>query len=98
MLAALVGAAAALATVPGYAETAPPALTEVASGVFVHQGVQEEATPENRDGIANIGFIVGADAVAVIDPGGSFSEGAALRAAIRARTDHPIRYVILSHV
>ena len=73
-------------------------MTEVASGVFVHNGVHEEASAANEDGIANIGFIVGSDAVAVIDPGGSFAEGRALRAAIRALTDRPIRFVILTHV
>jgi quinoprotein relay system zinc metallohydrolase 2 len=60
--------------------------------------VHEEASSGNKDAIANIGFIIGADAVAVIDPGGSFEEGAALRRAIVVRTDRPIRYVILTHV
>ena len=73
-------------------------MTEIASGVFVHNGVHEEASSGNKDAIANIGFIIGAVAVAVIDPGGSFEEGAALRAAVRVRTDRPIRYVILTHV
>ena len=81
------------------AHAGPPlAMTEVAAGVFVHGGVHEEASPENNDAIANIGFVLGDDAVAVIDPGGSALEGDALRAAIRALTDRPIRYVILTHV
>jgi quinoprotein relay system zinc metallohydrolase 2 len=92
----------AVAVVPGTtvsrAETAALPVTEIASGIFVHNGVHEEASAANEDAIANIGFIIGDEAVAVIDPGGSFAEGSALRAAIRARTDRPIRYVILTHV
>jgi quinoprotein relay system zinc metallohydrolase 2 len=95
---AFVGAAFLCAITPGHAETAALPVTEIAPGVFVHNGVHEEASAANEDGIANIGFIVGEAAVAVIDPGGSFAEGSALRAAIRMRTDRPIRYVILTHV
>jgi quinoprotein relay system zinc metallohydrolase 2 len=79
-------------------ETAALAVTEIAPGIFVHRGVDEKASAANDDAIANIGFIVGDDAVAVIDPGGSAKEGHELRAAIRRRTDRPIRYVILTHV
>ena len=90
--------AVVLGTTAGRAETAALPVTEIASGIFVHNGVHEEASAANEDAIANIGFIIGDEAVAVIDPGGSFAEGSGLRAAIRARTDQPIRYVILTHV
>ena len=76
----------------------PLSVVEIAPGVFVHNGVQEDATAANGDEIANIGFVVGDEAVAVIDPGGSEREGIALRAAILARTALPIRQVIMTHV
>ncbi|GGF01619.1 MBL fold metallo-hydrolase [Aliidongia dinghuensis] len=81
----------------GAAEPQPFTMTEVAPGIFVRPGVQEDATAENDDAIANIGFIVGPAAVAVIDPGGSLGDGERLRAAVRAKTDLPIRYVVMSH-
>lgn len=71
---------------------------EIAPGVFVHQGVHEEFGDHYHGDIANIGFIIGEVAVAVIDTGGSYRIGAALRESIRARTDKPIRYVINTHV
>jgi quinoprotein relay system zinc metallohydrolase 2 len=73
-------------------------ITEIAPGIYLHQGVQEETSRANRGDIANIGFIVGAQRVAVIDTGGSLAEGRALRAAIRRVTNLPIAYVILTHM
>ena len=88
LLAALLAVAAAAGPLP---------VVEVAPGVFVHQGVHEDFTPTNRGGIANLAFVVGGTAVAVIDSGGSPAQARDLLAAIRARTDLPLAYVINTH-
>jgi quinoprotein relay system zinc metallohydrolase 2 len=76
----------------------PLPMREVAPGVFCHFSLQEEAGPGNEGEIANLGFILGQAAVLVVDSGASARQGRRLRAAIRAQTDLPIRYVIATHV
>ncbi len=80
----------------------PPAgplrFQEVATGIHIRRGLDEDATTANQDAIANIGFIVGATSVLVTDPGGSLADGQMLRTAISATTTKPVRHVLLSHV
>jgi quinoprotein relay system zinc metallohydrolase 2 len=72
--------------------------TLVAPGLHVRRGIDQDASALNEDAIANAAFIVGRDAVAVMDPGGSLNDGRRLRARIREVTPLPIRHVVMSHV
>ncbi|WP_152476964.1 quinoprotein relay system zinc metallohydrolase 2 [Roseovarius sp. THAF9] len=77
-----------------------PALdtTEIAPGVFAHLGRVEEPDTDNRGDVANLGFVVGQDSVAVIDTGSARWIGEALWRAIRLETDKPVSHVILTHM
>ncbi len=93
------GAAVAAQTVLGAPLAAPEFSVEnPAPGVYVHYGQQAEMTPANFGDVANLGFVVGARCVAVIDTGGTFAIGLALRQAIRRVTSAPVCYVINTHV
>ena len=73
-------------------------LVETAPGIFVHYGLHVGFDHEHQDDIANIGFIVGKNCVAVIDTGGSVNVAEKLKQAIQTTTNKPICYVINTHV
>lgn len=73
-------------------------LSEVAEGNFVHLGKHVSIEDKQRDDIANLGFIIGDNCIAVIDTGGSITIGKLLLDKIRSISDKPICYVINTHV
>ncbi len=60
--------------------------------------MNELTRPGNEGAIANLGVVVGTEAVAVIDSGGSIVEAQAFIAAIAEVTGKPVRYLINTHV
>lgn len=89
---------AAVAPAAPAAAVEPLPVAEVAPGVFVHVGAHEEAHSANHGDIATIGFIVGSEAVAVVDTGGSPVVGERLRAAVEQTSQRPVAYVINTHM
>ena len=73
-------------------------LQKLSEGQYVHLGQQVSIEDEQRDDIANIGFIIGDDCIAVIDTGGSIKIGQQLLTKIRTISEKPICYVINTHV
>jgi len=88
---------------PAFAQTDPQvrpqplSMHQVAPGIHLQYGAQEEWMPANAGNVANVGFIVGSRCVAVIDSGGTPEVGRRLRAAVENVTPLPVCYVISTH-
>ena len=72
-------------------------IDEVAEGLFVHFGEQEDSSSQNSGDIANIGFIVGSESIVVIDTGGTPEIGMKLRKKIKETSNLPISHIIITH-
>ena len=92
--AAMMWSHSAIGTAPDLPEFA---VENPAPGVYVHYGQQAEMTRANFGDVANLGFVVGTRCVAVIDTGGTYAVGRALRLAIRRVATVPVCYVINTH-
>jgi len=73
-------------------------LKQVADGIYVHHGKHLDIDDGYQGDICNIGVVIGREAIAVIDTGGSKHTGEQLLQAIKAISPLPIRYVINTHV
>ena len=70
---------------------------EVADGIYVHFGIQQDANKLNAGDIANIGFIIGTKSIMVIDTGGTPKIGEKLFEKIKNISNKPISHVVITH-
>ena len=73
-------------------------IAEIAEGVYGFTGRHELMTEANEGAISNLGIIIGEEAAAVVDTGGSLAEARALIAAIKTIAGKPVRYAINTHM
>ena len=72
-------------------------LENIDEGVYVHFGKQEDSNKLNTGDIANIGFIVGSESIAVIDTGASVKIGKKMYTMIKKISKLPISHIIITH-
>ena len=70
---------------------------EEAEGLHVYMSPHHDAACRNLGAVGNAGVVIGRDAAAVIDIGGSPEFGRRLRAGIAALTDLTVAWVIPTH-
>ncbi len=70
---------------------------DVGNKIYVHFGKQEDSNKKNLGDIANIGFIVGENSIAVIDTGSSVKIGQQMLKKIREISKIPISHIIITH-
>ncbi len=71
---------------------------EIADGIFAHEGDVAPFESGHRGDLSNTGFVIGDEAVLVIDSGGSYDLGGEIYLAVREKTDLPIVGVVLTHM
>lgn len=99
-LASLATAAACVVGALGCAtfDAALPKVQSLAPGVYLLPGAAGAAEPHNLGRIGNVGFIVGASGVIVIDTGTSYAHAQVVLAAIARVTDRPVKLALVTHV
>jgi quinoprotein relay system zinc metallohydrolase 2 len=96
-LACAISLLSAGASEPPAPANTPLSVEKVAEGDYAHFGQIAQVTTDNAGDIANLGIIIGEDAVALVDTGGSVSVGRRLLLAVRDIAEKPVRYVINTH-
>lgn len=78
--------------------TRPFEVVEVAPGIHVHTGLHATPSPQNDGDLANLTYIEGDTAIAVIDTGGTRKVAEQFYSTIRQRSRKPIVWAILTHM
>jgi glyoxylase-like metal-dependent hydrolase (beta-lactamase superfamily II) len=85
---------AMIACAPGHASAQSVRLERIAPDVFLQRGAIASPSAENAGRVANLGVIVAASGVTVINTGTSVHQGESLLASINRLTDKPILLAI----